>query len=66
MQTNTPALSVDKFCELHSISRSLFYKALKEGWGPRIMRVGRRTLVSSEAAQEWRSKMEDAFTPETH
>ena len=61
MQINIPALSVEKFCEMHSISRSLFYKAMKEGWAPRTMVVGRRRLISAEAAKEWREKMEETF-----
>lgn len=51
------ALSVKRFCEMFGISRSFFYKMLKEGKGPQIMKIGKRTLVSSEAAEEWQKKM---------
>lgn len=52
------ALSVDEFCRDHGISRSLFYRLLKENRGPSAMRVGRRTLISQEAAEAWRRRME--------
>ena len=58
MTTERTACSVNQFCESHSVSRSLFYRMLSEGWGPAIMKVGRKTLVSAEAAQEWRERME--------
>ena len=50
--------SVTEFCQEHGISRGLFYQVLREGRGPRIMKVGKRTLVSQEAAEEWRRRME--------
>lgn len=65
MQRNTPeqsssraALSVTEFCESHGISRALFYLLLRDGSGPRVMRVRGRVLISTEAAGEWRQRME--------
>ena len=52
--------SVTDFCRAHGISRALFYKLLREGCGPRVMKVGRRTLISCEAAEQWRRRMEGA------
>jgi hypothetical protein len=52
--------TIASFCQAHKISRSFFYELLHRGCGPRLMRVGRRTLVSSEAAAEWRARMEVA------
>ena len=57
MNTNQ-AYSVTQFCQQHNISRALFYRAKKEGWAPKTMRVGRRTLISNEAASEWRKQRE--------
>ena len=54
----TSMLSVAAFCAQHSVSRSLFYRLLKDGLGPRLTKVSRRTLISSESAAEWRSRME--------
>lgn len=58
MTTNQTAQSVNDFCQANSISRSLFYKLQREGKGPRLMKVGRRTLISAEAANEWRRTVE--------
>ncbi len=54
------AFSVADFCREHGISRAFFYKLLLEGCGPRVMKVGRRTLISREAAEQWRRRMEGA------
>ena len=54
-----PVYSVPEFCEAHRISRSLFYKLVAEGKGPRIFKAGSRTLVSDEAAAAWRRRMEE-------
>ena len=52
--------SVSEFCREHGISRGLFYQLLKVGKGPKTMKLGRRTLISCEAAEEWRQRMETA------
>lgn len=54
----TQSLSVKDFCATHGISLSLFYNLVRDGKAPRFMKVGRRTLISAEAAQEWRKEME--------
>jgi predicted DNA-binding transcriptional regulator AlpA len=59
----TSAQSVDDFCKSNGISRSFFYKLHREGKAPRIMKVGRRTLISAESAMEWRKSLE---TPRGH
>ena len=56
--TETLAFSIPQFCRRHSISRAHFYNLSKSGHGPALMRVGRRTLISAEAAAEWRRRME--------
>ena len=59
-QVSPLALTVPEFCEAHRISRALFYLMLRDGRGPRVMKCGKRTLVSSESAQAWRRQMEVA------
>lgn len=54
----TLAVSVTEFCHSHSISRTTFYELVKRGEAPRFMKVGTRTLISAEAAAEWRRRME--------
>jgi hypothetical protein len=56
--TERAAFSIEEFCAAHSISPDLFYKMQREKWGPKIMRVGARTLISIEAAEEWRRNRE--------
>ncbi len=52
------AYGVKEFCTTHGISRSGFYALLKLGKGPKTMKVGTRTLVSTEAAKDWRKACE--------
>ena len=52
------AFSIAEFCRRHGISRPHFYNLSKSGDRPAVMRVGRRTLISAEAAAEWRRRME--------
>jgi predicted DNA-binding transcriptional regulator AlpA len=52
------AFSIPEFCRRHGISRAHFYNLFKSGHAPALMRVGRRTLISAEAAAEWRRRME--------
>lgn len=58
---NKSSYTIQTFCADHgAISRSFFHKIVNEGRGPRLMKIGRRTLISAEAAAEWRAKMEAA------
>lgn len=50
--------SVNEFCMLYGISRTFFYDLLKNGRGPDIMKVGRKTLVAKHAAEAWALRME--------
>jgi hypothetical protein len=56
------AMSIREFCAAHRISEDMFFKMRREGWGPVVMRVGTRTLISVEAAAEWRKAREKAAT----
>jgi len=50
------AYSVEQFCRAHDISIGHFYALLKAGIGPRLMKVGIRTLISVEEAARWRAE----------
>lgn len=52
------AYNIEQFCKAHGLSRSSFYVMHKAGDGPRVFKVGRRTLISREAATDWRREME--------
>lgn len=53
-----PVSTVDEFCEDHCISRAFFYNLVRQGLGPRILKLGNRTLITAEAGAEWRQTME--------
>jgi len=57
-ENNQDVFDIPKFCEANKISRAFFYKLVKEGNGPRLMKVGRRTLITKEASADWRRRME--------
>jgi len=59
---NMFAMSVQRFCAAHGISKAFFYKLRAEGRGPTEMKVGTRTLISVEAAADWRAEREAATT----
>lgn len=50
--------SVNSFCQVHHISRAYLYRLWSEGRGPRRTKLGRRILISREAAAAWRLRME--------
>ena len=58
--TGKACYSVDEFCSAHAISRAMFYKLRADGRAPRTMSVGTRTLISYEAAADWRRSCENA------
>jgi predicted DNA-binding transcriptional regulator AlpA len=53
------AQTVDEFCADNNLCRATFYNLRKAGRGPRIMKIGSRTLISAEASSAWRRQMED-------
>ena len=57
-QVSPFAFTVPEFCAAHRISRASFYVMARDGRGPRIFKAGRGTLISREAADEWRRRME--------
>ena len=54
------ALSIAAFCTDNSISRSTLYELWARGEGPRKMSVGRKVLISADAAADWRREREAA------
>jgi hypothetical protein len=57
------AFSIPEFCLRNRISPALFFKLATEGRGPRVMHVGRRTLITREFAATWRRTLEAASGP---
>lgn len=52
------AYTVAEFCAEHRISRTYLHYLVKAGRGPRLMKLGRRVLISHEAAADWRRQVE--------
>ena len=52
----TLAMSIPQFCTSHNISEGFYYKLKKQKLNPREMKVGTRTLITFEAAANWRAK----------
>lgn len=63
--TETDADSVKEFCRRHGFSPATFYNLRRAGLGPKIFKVGKRTLISREAGAEWRRMLEEK-TPDGH
>ena len=56
------AFSIEAFCRRHFISIQLFYKMKSEM--PPTFKIGKRVLISKEAADAWRRKREAASAAE--
>jgi predicted DNA-binding transcriptional regulator AlpA len=53
------AYSIKEFCSAHGISISQYYRLKRAKQIPRMMRVGKRYLISVEAAAAWRAAREE-------
>jgi hypothetical protein len=53
--------TIKEFCETHRINPQLFRKLDQSGLAPKAFFVGRRRLISAEAAREWRQFMWEKF-----
>ena len=52
------AYSIDEFCEDHGICRATLYNLWSRGEGPRFFHIGRRRLITAEAAADYRRDLE--------
>ena len=59
-ENGVDAFSIRAFCDRHGISESFFHKLQQQGLGPRVMRLGSRTLITRESAERWRREREAA------
>jgi hypothetical protein len=50
--------TIKSFCAAHHICAVRFQGLIKEGCGPRLMRVGRRVYITADAAADWRAERE--------
>jgi hypothetical protein len=61
--SNQLAYSIEEFCRIHGISRSLYYTLKRAGQGPIEMQLRSRKVISAEAAAAWRREREAAEQP---
>jgi predicted DNA-binding transcriptional regulator AlpA len=47
------AISITAAAKLAGISRAFLYAEIKHGRGPKIIKLGRRTLVLVKTLEEW-------------
>jgi predicted DNA-binding transcriptional regulator AlpA len=52
------SFSIEQWCEIHALSRSMFYKMAKQGTAPRTFKVGASTRISEQANDEWVKSLE--------
>ena len=53
------AFTVEQFLRRYPISRTSLYREWRNGGGPKRCRVGRRILITAEAAREWMQSLEE-------
>jgi hypothetical protein len=58
--TFAAAFTVEEFCRAHRIGSATYYELKKSEQGPDEMEVGRRRIISFEAAARWRREREKA------
>lgn len=64
MNTTTLSYSIKDFCQIVGISRATLYKAWSENNGPKTIKVGKRRLISRNAADAWIKSLESKqFAP---
>ncbi len=59
----SPVYDVGQFLRAYPIGRTKFYQEIAAG-RIRVMKVGRRTLITKEAAAKWQALCEQAATGE--
>ena len=59
MELQQETFTVEEFCRAHRFGRAHFYELLKRGDAPACIKLGRRRLISKEAAADWRRQMEE-------
>ena len=59
---NKQLLSIADFCKEANISRALFYNLKQRGKAPLCIKVGKRTLISKQAFENWIAELEAIAT----
>jgi hypothetical protein len=56
--SNENSYTVEEWCHKHRLCRATFYNLRKVGKGPRILKAGSRTLITSQADLDWQRERE--------
>ena len=56
MEHHRGAFSIDGWCKFRGICLATFYNRRRDM--PAIIKIGRRSIITSEADEEWRLRME--------
>jgi predicted DNA-binding transcriptional regulator AlpA len=51
-------MTIDEFCRDNRISRSMFYKLRRESQAPQVVKLGRLSRITPEAALAWRKRVQ--------
>jgi hypothetical protein len=59
-------MTVDQFCEFENISRASFFKMLRNGTGPSVLRVPNTRIlrVTAQARREWERRAQEKSNSE--
>jgi hypothetical protein len=55
----SPHITLPEAADYCRVSASLIRKALREGWGPNVARVGRRLIFRSDNLDAWLKQLTD-------
>ena len=50
--------SIEDFCQRYGFSRGHYYNLKYQGKGPREMKLGRRKIITDQAAADWEQERE--------
>jgi hypothetical protein len=58
------AYTINEFCDAYRISRGKLYQLWAQGIGPRWVNIGKKRIITIEAAGDWRIEGERRATNE--
>ena len=56
--TDSHTYTINEFCRVEHISRSLLYQLWQQGRGPRYFFVGTHRRITEQARQDWHRQLE--------
>jgi excisionase family DNA binding protein len=62
MSSEKRAYQIEEFCEAYGVGKSKFHEEVAAG-RLKVVRIGRRVLVTADDADAWLKSLPDTFTP---